>query len=113
MRTSLKLAAVLAAVAITGGIGTTKSEAQRWDPYDRCHETVEGVGTGTGVFGRGSARARVAARANWEASVASLYGTRYSRLSNARSIRWDCTRRAVLLAKCVVTARPCGARLRG
>lgn len=113
MRRSVKFSLFVGGLAAAVATGTQTASTQSWNPYGRCYATVEGIGTGTGVFGRGSARARAAARVNWEATVADLYGDKYARLSTARQIRWDCKRRAMLLAKCVVTAKPCGARTRG
>lgn len=114
MRSSLKVAFVTVglAAALSASAGPSESR-DRWNPYGRCHQVVEGVGTGNGVFGRGSRRARVAARQNWEDAVQNMYGREYASLSYAREVRWDCKQRALLLAKCVVTAKPCGARLRG
>lgn len=105
-------AAVLGIAASIAGDSTT-AKAERWDTVGRCLETVEGIGTGRGVFGRGSARARVAARRDWENAAAEAYGPGFARFSRAVDVRWDCKQRAVLLAKCVVTAKPCGARTRG
>lgn len=109
----LKLSAVLA-IAVGSMMPTVETaDAQRWNSVGRCYDSVEGVGTGRGVLGLGTARARSAARADWQARAASLYGPAYARISMARSVQWDCKRNAVLLAKCVVIAKPCGARIRG
>ncbi len=105
-----------AAFAIAGGIAAlpaTTASAQSWNAVGRCYPSVEGVGTGRGVLGLGTTRARTAARADWQARAESLYGPAYGRLSQARSVQIDCKKNAVLLAKCVVTAKPCGARIRG
>lgn len=113
MRSYLKLGLAVAVAVTAYAAGNSTADAQRWNSIGRCESNVEGTGTGTGVMGRGTARARAAARADWEANAASAYGPAYARLSYARNVRWDCTRRAVLRAKCVVTASPCGRRIHG
>ena len=115
MRVSSKYAVAFAAAALTlaAGIGAADAHKRRWQSVGECYPTVEGAASGTGILGLGSARARVAARANWEATASSLHGPEYSSLDRARGIHWDCKKNAILLAKCVVTAQPCGARLRG
>jgi hypothetical protein len=102
MRRTNKFAAVLAAAAaISLGLGAEANAAPR------CRDAVEGAATATGILGAGSAKARVEARENWRATVASIYGRRYADFWNARSIQWDCKKGAILLAKCVVVAKPC------
>lgn len=105
------LAAALTAIAFV--VADTTADAKRWDPVGHCYPAIEGSGTGHGVFGRGSARARHVARNDWEDRVASKYGRAYARLYLAQDVEWDCKKGAVLTAKCVVTAKPCGARMRG
>jgi hypothetical protein len=73
----------------------------------QCKARLEGVATGQGVFGLGSERARAAAIADFEAKAASLYGATYGSFSRARSPTWDCSKLAILRAKCIVTAHPC------
>ena len=97
-----KFAAVLAATtALSIGLAAAA------DAAPRCRAPVEGAATATGILGAGSAKARVEARENWKATVASLYGRRYADFWNARDIQWDCKKGAILLAKCVVVAKPC------
>lgn len=74
-------------------------------PY--CYSRMEGQGTGQGVFGVGSQKARAAAIADWQERVADRWGPRYAYFSKARSVRIDCKKGAILKAKCVVTAMPC------
>jgi hypothetical protein len=104
--------AAAAAVAIAAGTGAALA-AKKWRETDGCFPAVEGSATATGIFGQGSAKARVAARINWEKAAADTYGPEYASLGLARRVQWDCKRGAVLRAKCVVTAEPCGARIRG
>jgi hypothetical protein len=102
MRLTNRSAAVLAAAAaLSIGLAFDANAASR------CRAPVEGAATATGILGAGSAKARVEARENWKATVASLYGRRYADLWNARDIQWDCKKGAILLAKCVVVAKPC------
>jgi hypothetical protein len=81
---------------------------KNWPITDQCHSRMEGVATSKGILGLGTANARLAARHNWENLVTKRYGTAYSNLDRASDIRWDCKKGAILLAKCVVTAKPCG-----
>ena len=68
---------------------------------------MDGIATGQGVFGLGSARARAAAIADFESKATNLYGATYGRFSRARGATWDCSKLAIIRAKCVVTASPC------
>ena len=110
---ALALAVMAVGTVVAGDSADARHRRHHWNPTGKCYDPVEGVGTGTGVFGRGSAKARRAARSDWESNVASRYGLEFARLHLARNVSWDCKKRAVLLAKCVVVATPCGARLRG
>lgn len=101
MRMTRKLAVVFLATA-AAGLGSIEASA-----LPRCRAPVEGVATATGILGAGSAKARVEARQNWKATVAHLYGPRYANFWNAQNRQWDCKKGAILLAKCVVVARPC------
>ncbi len=109
MSTYLALAAGLAVAASAN----SALAARKWREIDGCFPAIEGAATATGVFGQGSAKARVAARLDWERSVDAKYGPEYASLNRARRVQWDCKRGAILRAKCVVTAEPCGARIRG
>jgi len=103
MRTTVKLAGLLAAAAaIVSTFGVVEANA-----LPRCRAPVEGVATATGILGTGSAKARIEARENWRRTVRSLYGPRYSDFWNAQGKQWDCKKGAILLAKCVVVAKPC------
>ncbi|PPC98609.1 MAG: hypothetical protein CTY31_12675 [Hyphomicrobium sp.] len=104
---------MLVASALVLSLSAETSDAQRWNTRDRCYPAVEGIGRATGAFGLGTSRARAAARADWENAAARSYGPSASRLRFAQNIQWDCKRLAVLRAKCVVVAKPCGARIRG
>lgn len=94
--------------------GVATADARRhWNPVGACKDPVEGAATSTGILGLGSAKARVAAQSNWEMNVEEKYGPGFANFGYARDVQWDCKKGAVLLAKCVVVAKPCGARLRG
>lgn len=108
-----KLVALVAVATATWMAVATSTQAQSWNTVGRCYQQIEGVGTGRGVFGLGTAKARTAARIDWQQRAEGRYGPAYARLSLASGVRWDCKKNAVLLAKCVVTAKPCGARIRG
>jgi hypothetical protein len=108
-----EIAIAVAAAALIAGVGTADARRKYWNPVDACQPAVEGAATSTGILGLGSAKARVAAQSNWEYNVEDKYGPRFANLANARNVQWDCKKGAILLAKCVVTAKPCGARLRG
>lgn len=101
------------AIALLCGIGAAEARRERWDPIGACQPAIEGVATSTGILGLGSAKARVAAQSNWEFNAEEKYGPGFANFGNARRVQWDCKKGAILLAKCVVTAQPCGARLRG
>ncbi|MEQ1673131.1 MAG: hypothetical protein ABL893_19955 [Hyphomicrobium sp.] len=105
--------AVAAVVAIGVTAGVPAAHSQRWDTTGVCKDPVEGAATSTGILGLGSARAREAAQSNWEINVEDKYGPGFANFGYARKVQWDCKKGAVLLAKCVVVATPCGARLRG
>jgi hypothetical protein len=102
MHRANKFAAVFAGVvAVSLGLATDASAVPR------CRAPVEGFATATGILGAGSAKARVEAHHNWQAAVANLYGRRYADFWNAQNVEWDCKKGAILLAKCVVVAKPC------
>jgi hypothetical protein len=109
------VAAGLAALTLAGitTISDAGAESRRWNPVGNCKDPVEGAATSQGILGLGSARARTAAQSNWEINVEDKYGPEFADFRYARNVQWDCKKGAVLLAKCVVVAKPCGARLRG
>jgi hypothetical protein len=102
-----------AAVAVVAGAGTADAHRKYWNPRGTCQPAIEGAATSTGILGLGSAKARVAAQSNWEMNAEDKYGPGFANFSYARDVQWDCKKGAILLAKCVVVAKPCGARLRG
>lgn len=104
---------VAMAIALAASLTPTPVDAQRWRSIASCEDPVEGVATGQGIFGRGTIRARAAARADWEDQVARQYGPSFARFRYARDVQWDCKRGAVIRAKCVVVARPCSRRIHG
>ncbi|MEQ1715515.1 MAG: hypothetical protein ABL907_05960 [Hyphomicrobium sp.] len=72
-----------------------------------CHARMEGRATGQGLFGMGTANARSAAVSDWADKVNARWGINYANFANARGVRWDCKKGAILQAKCVVIASPC------
>ena len=103
-----KVGFALAAVAAALVTAIPTADARRHRHVaSRCVATVEGTATATGILGLGTAKAREAARANWQATAASVHGERYSHFHRARNVKWDCKKNALVLAKCVVTATPC------
>jgi hypothetical protein len=102
MRTTVKSAALAAAVAAS--IAGAASDA---NAIPRCRAPVEGLASSTGILGSGSEKASIMARENWKMTVRRLYGPRYADFYNAQDKQWDCKKGAILLAKCVVVARPC------
>jgi hypothetical protein len=109
----MKIAAIiLIGIGLFASIGNAEARS-RWNPIGRCHEPLEGAAIGKGILGLGSERAREAAQGNWEALADERYGRAFANLSRARDVRWDCAKGAIVTAKCVVTARPCAARISG
>lgn len=104
-----------AAVAATGLVALSgHADARRgWNRVGQCQPAVEGAATSQGILGLGSERARRAAQSNWEINVEDTYGPAYADFSYAKDVQWDCKKGAIILAKCVVVAKPCRARLRG
>jgi hypothetical protein len=102
MNTKARIVAVFAAAALATGLSARAAEAA-----PRCYAAVEGIATSTGLFGAGSAKARAKARGNWQGAAHRLYGRRYVNFRMAQDVRWDCKKGAILLAKCVVVAKPC------
>lgn len=102
MHISTKFAAALLAVSAVTGLSSVDANA-----LPRCRAAVEGVASATGILGAGSEKARIAAREHWKETVRHLYGPRYANFWTAQDRQWDCKKGAILLAKCVVVARPC------
>lgn len=131
MNATAKLISAVAVLTFTGAAGValahphrhhyrhhythetrTKSQ-QTWQAVGACYPAIEGLASSKGILGLGSARARLAAKDDWETKAVAKYGPEYGQLRLARNAQWDCKKGAILLAKCVVTAEPCGARIRG
>jgi hypothetical protein len=72
-----------------------------------CRGRMAGEGTGTGLLGQGTSKARQNALDNWASSVAAKHGQRFANTAKARSVKYDCKQGAILQAKCAVTAIPC------
>lgn len=100
----MRTTTIMTVVAAAAAISFISADA---NAAPRCRAPVEGAATATGILGAGSAKARVEARANWQATARSLYGPRYASFWNAQGKQWDCKKGAILLAKCVVVAKPC------
>lgn len=96
-----------------GMVAQTASADARWNRRGECRAPIEGVATGKGLFGEGSARARQAAIDNWEAAAENMHGRAFSNFDRASRVRWDCAKNALITAKCVVIARPCASRISG
>jgi hypothetical protein len=105
-----RVAAVL--IGLSFFASATGADA-RWNRRGECRPATEGAATGKGILGLGSERARQAAVDNWEASVEDRYGRVFSNFERAAEVKWDCAKNALITAKCVVTARPCAARISG
>jgi hypothetical protein len=102
MRATSKFMVFVAAAGFAAGLSATASDAA-----PRCRPSVQGSAASLGLFGVGSANARAAARANWQANAGSAYGYRYASFYRARNVRWDCKPGFILPATCVVVANPC------
>ena len=72
-----------------------------------CRARMSGEGTGMGVAGQGTTKARAAALSNWARNVEIKHGKRFADSAKAQSVRYDCRQGAILEAKCVATAVPC------
>ncbi len=90
-----------------------RHKSRAWRTIEQCQGPIEGLASSTGILGLGTAKARDAARYDWETKAANAYGPSYGNLSLARDVRWDCKKNAILLAKCVVIAKPCEGRISG
>lgn len=102
MISSKRLAPALFAASLSVAGLTATAEAA---PV--CHGRLEGRATGQGLFGLGTANARSAAVSDWAEKANTRWGINYANFNNARGVRWDCKKGAILQAKCVVTALPC------
>jgi hypothetical protein len=100
------LAAAVAVLAATAGAGGAFAHKHSY-AHSKCYPVLEGRATGQGIFGKGTAEARAAARYDWESKSTAKYGDAYGNFDKARGAHWDCKKGAILKAKCVVTARPC------
>lgn len=101
---SALIATTVAATAFSA-VAEARRYSPRHDPY--CHTRMEGQATGQGLLGMGTANARSSAVSDWADKVNARWGIRYANFANARGVRWDCRKGAILQAKCVVTAMPC------
>lgn len=92
----------LMAAGLVVGTATTVDAA----PAPRCYPVIEAVGTGQGVLGAGSKKARAAAIVDFEQKAMALHGAKYAKFGKAQTVKRDC-RTGAIEAKCVITARPC------
>ncbi len=112
---SMAKVATLAAAAVlvvAAGVSTADAHKRKHShshshSHTKCYPTMEGRATGQGLFGKGTAQARAAARVDWESQATNRYGYQYGNFDKSWGARWDCKKGAILKAKCVVTARPC------
>lgn len=95
--------AAVGALALTCGLTASAPDAEA----AVCKGMLRGTATGQGLFGKGTAEARRAARYEWESRATILYGDAYGNFGKARRVSWDCKKGAILMAKCTVIARPC------
>lgn len=112
MRVTTKFSVALAMTAVALA-AANPADARKWRSTGECYGTVEGLASSTGILGLGTARARDAARSDWETKVANQYGPAFANLDRARRVQWDCKKNALVLAKCVVVADPCASRISG
>lgn len=95
-----------AAAAVLAGTAVVSSDTA--EAAIQCRGRMSGEGTGMGIAGQGTALARSNALAAWGRNVQAKHGVVFANTSLARSVRYDCRQGAILEAKCVVTAVPCG-----
>lgn len=110
----LKFGGAITAVALVMTAGATGASAHKSRYHKKtvssspvCVGTIEGKASSTGILGLGTARAQEAAIDDWIVRANAVYGDRYSNYRKAQVVRWDCKKNALVLAKCVVTAKPC------
>lgn len=94
-------------LAVVAASAATIAFAPLADARPACGGRAEGWGTGQGVFGMGTANARSAAVSDWAEKVNARYGIYYANFDNARGVRWNCKKGAILQARCFVSAIPC------
>lgn len=100
--------AAAAAIALTAGMADANAHKAKYrHSHGKCYPAMEARATGQGLFGKGTAEARNAARYEWESKATNRYGDAYGNFDKARGKIWDCKKGAILKAKCVVIARPC------
>lgn len=95
--------AAVGALALSAGMTMSAADAEA----AVCKAPLRGTATGQGLFGKGSAEARRAARYEWESRASIIYGDSFGNFAKARRVSWDCKKGAILQAKCTVVARPC------
>lgn len=113
MRASSQFIVALGFATALVAAAANTANAHKWRSIGECYGTVEGLASSTGILGLGTARAREAARSDWETKVANKYGPTFANLDRARRVQWDCKKNALVLAKCVVIADPCASRISG
>ena len=106
MRTRTSVSFGAAAMALLAGTAVLSSSAA--EAAIQCRGRAAGEGTGMGIAGQGSAAARANAMDDWSRKVVARYGAAFGNASLARGVRYDCRQGAILQAKCVVSAVPCG-----
>jgi hypothetical protein len=102
--------AVAAAVALSAGVGQAEAAKKKYKPRPAataCKAPLLGVATGQGLFGKGTAQAKAAARYDWESKATNAYGDAYGNFDKSRGKNFDCKKGAILKAKCSVVSRPC------
>lgn len=99
---------ILAAAAVGTMTGSAVLFSSGAEAAIQCRGRLSGEGTGMGIAGQGTTLARSNALADWGRKAAARHGAAFGNTSLARSVRYDCRQGAILEAKCVVTAVPCG-----
>ena len=87
--------------------GTAIGSSTAADAAVTCRPRIDGEGLGTSFFGQGTTVARGNAVNDWAHNVANKYGEKFSSISRAQQVRYDCAGGTVTTAKCVVAAIPC------
>lgn len=99
---------LLCTAAAAAFMGATTFASGTAEAAIQCRGRMSGEGTGMGIAGQGSALARSNALADFGRKAEARHGKAFGNTALARSVRYDCRQGAILEAKCVVSAVPCG-----
>jgi hypothetical protein len=95
-----------AAVASLIAVGAAVASLPRPAGADACQAVVSGLGTGRGILGKGTERARAAAVVDWEGKVRARHGLQFASFKGSANPAFDC-RSGLLGVTCVAVAAPC------